>query len=127
MVGSREDSSGKRPGGNEALLSFRHHLADRWAPQNVPIPVVGGACHLVSCCGADAEGRRRAALLTEAIMMKLTVLAVTLPIVLLVAGCASCESCKNIPGWDGRYATHDRGALNREGRTGLPAIPYVQP
>jgi bifunctional ADP-heptose synthase (sugar kinase/adenylyltransferase) len=113
MVGSREDSSGKPPRRNEALLSFRHHLADRWAPQNVPILVVGdsmldvyvfgsvervspeapvpvmkqhqtresasgaanvavnimglgGTCHLVSCCGADSEGERLAALLGEA-------------------------------------------------------------
>jgi hypothetical protein len=37
----------------------------------------------------------------------------------LVAGCA------DMPGKDGRYATHDRGALNREGRSGLPVTPYV--
>jgi hypothetical protein len=26
---------------------------------------------------------------------------------------------KSIPGWDGRYATHDAGSLNRENRRGL--------
>ncbi|WIM10738.1 MAG: hypothetical protein OJF58_001694 [Enhydrobacter sp.] len=43
----------------------------------------------------------------------------------VVAGCANCQSCKQIPGWDGRYATHDRGALNRENHPGLPITPYV--
>lgn len=57
--------------------------------------------------------------------MKLTALAVTLLTVIIVAGCAQCESCKNIPGWDGRYATHDRGSNNFEGGTGLPVTPYV--
>jgi hypothetical protein len=42
-----------------------------------------------------------------------------------VTGCSNCESCKQIPGWDGRYATHDRGANNREDRRGLPVTPYV--
>ena len=36
----------------------------------------------------------------------------------VVAGCANCQSCKQIPGWAGRYATHDRGALNRENHPG---------
>ncbi|SJZ38045.1 hypothetical protein SAMN02745126_00760 [Enhydrobacter aerosaccus] len=47
--------------------------------------------------------------------------------VLLVGGCAQCDSCKDIPGWDGRYATHDRGALNRENHGGLPVTPYGAP
>ena len=42
-----------------------------------------------------------------------------------LTGCADCDSCKQVPGWDGRYATHDRGALNRENRSGLPSTPYV--
>ena len=42
-----------------------------------------------------------------------------------LVGCSNCESCKQVPGWDGRYATHDRGANNREDRRGLPVTPYV--
>ena len=57
--------------------------------------------------------------------MKLTVLTVVLLTLVILAGCAQCESCKNIPGWDGRYATHDRGANNFEGSRGLPVTPYV--
>ncbi len=34
--------------------------------------------------------------------------------ILILAGCANCDSCRQMPGWDGRYATHDKGALNRE-------------
>jgi hypothetical protein len=56
--------------------------------------------------------------------MRLTVTILALLTVIIVTGCAWCESCKNIPGWDGRYATHDRGSLNREGRSGLPPTPY---
>jgi hypothetical protein len=56
--------------------------------------------------------------------MRLTVTILALLTVIIVTGCA-CESCKSIPGWDGRYATHDRGSLNREGRSGLPSTPYV--
>lgn len=43
----------------------------------------------------------------------------------LLAIAAGCASCANAPGADGRYATHDRGAGNREGGRGLPATPYV--
>lgn len=33
--------------------------------------------------------------------------------------------CKDFPGADGRYATHDRGANNRGGALqGLPVTPY---
>ena len=69
--------------------------------------------------------RKSVAVIGLVTMMKLTALMVTLLIVIIVAGCAGCESCKNIPGWDGRYATHDRGSLNREGRSGLPTTPYL--
>jgi hypothetical protein len=62
--------------------------------------------------------------LSEVTVMKLAALLVILLTVVIVEGCAGCESCKNIPGWDGRYATHDRGALNRENRSGLPVTPY---
>ena len=53
-------------------------------------------------------------------MMKLSTLMVTL--IAIVAGCASCT---NMPGADGRYATHNRGAGNMEGGRGLPSTPYV--
>jgi hypothetical protein len=44
-------------------------------------------------------------------------------IVLLLAVLAACS---NLPGADGRYATHDRGASNRGmARTGLPPTPYT--
>ena len=43
----------------------------------------------------------------------------SLLVTIVVAGCASCQSCKSLPGWDGRYATHDAGSLNRENRRGL--------
>jgi len=38
----------------------------------------------------------------------------------------SClAACKDFPGADGRYATHDRGALNRgPANRGLPVTPY---
>lgn len=43
--------------------------------------------------------------------------------VALLAGIA--VGCSDFPGADGRYATHDRGALNRgNARTGLPPTPY---
>jgi len=33
--------------------------------------------------------------------------------------------CGDFPGADGRYATHDRGALNRgNASSGLPVTPY---
>jgi hypothetical protein len=51
--------------------------------------------------------------------MKLAALVAFLLVTIVVAGCASCQSCKSIPGWDGRYATHDAGSLNRENRRGL--------
>lgn len=44
---------------------------------------------------------------------------------LIVAVLATCASCANMPGADGRYATHDRGNNNREGGRGLPTTPYV--
>ena len=44
-------------------------------------------------------------------------------VVLLLAGIVG--SCKDFPGADGRYATHDRGASNRGGAMqGLPVTPY---
>ena len=51
--------------------------------------------------------------------MKLTSIALTL---FAITGLMACA---NVPGSDGRYATHDRGAGNREDRRGLPATPYV--
>jgi hypothetical protein len=57
--------------------------------------------------------------------MKHIALALTLFAIAILMGCANCESCKQIPGWDGRYATHDHGANNREDRRGLPVTPYV--
>lgn len=57
--------------------------------------------------------------------MKRTSVALALFAITGQVGCANCESCKQIPGWDGRYATHDRGANNREDRRGLPIAPYV--
>ena len=63
------------------------------------------------------------ALFSDIVVIKLTVLAVTILIVAgIVTGCARCEACKNIPGWDGRYA---RSAPNFEGSTGLPVTPYM--
>jgi hypothetical protein len=46
---------------------------------------------------------------------------------LIAAMCAAIVlvGCADMPGKDGRYATHDRGALNRESRSGLPTTPYV--
>jgi len=39
---------------------------------------------------------------------------------------ATLAACSNLPGADGRYATHDRGAANRGmARTGLPPAPYL--
>jgi hypothetical protein len=36
------------------------------------------------------------------------------------------SACADFPGADGRYATRDRGTLNRGGaEEGLPATPYV--
>jgi hypothetical protein len=57
--------------------------------------------------------------------MRRTAAALTLFAIAILMGCADCESCKQIPGWDGRYATHDGGSLNRENRGGLPPTPYV--
>jgi hypothetical protein len=57
--------------------------------------------------------------------MKRTSVALTPFAIASLMGCANCESCKQIPGWDGRYATHDHGANNREDRQGLPVTPYV--
>jgi hypothetical protein len=61
----------------------------------------------------------------KAIVMKSAALIATLLAIIGVAGCANCEWCKTIPGWDGRYATHDAGDLNRKDRSGLPVTPYV--
>lgn len=54
-------------------------------------------------------------------MKSLAFLARLLGIAVIAALCASCTS---FPGADGRYATHDRGSLNRENRSGLPVTPY---
>ena len=44
---------------------------------------------------------------------------------LVVLLAALVGSCKDFPGADGRYATHDRGASNRGGAMqGLPVTPY---
>ncbi len=45
-------------------------------------------------------------------------------VVTILTGCAKCESCKQIPGWDGRYANYYRGPTG-EGGLGLPITPYV--
>jgi hypothetical protein len=38
---------------------------------------------------------------------------------------ATVGGCKDFPGADGRYATHDRGAANRGPNSpGLPVTPY---
>jgi hypothetical protein len=38
---------------------------------------------------------------------------------------SSVAACKDFPGADGRYATHDRGDLNRgPANRGLPVTPY---
>jgi hypothetical protein len=57
--------------------------------------------------------------------MKRAFVALTLFAIASLMGCANCESCKQILGWDGRYATHDHGANIREDRHGLPVTPYV--
>jgi hypothetical protein len=56
---------------------------------------------------------------TMVAMMKLSAVLFAVFATLVVAGCA------DMPGADGRYATHDRGGLNREGGSGLPVTPYV--
>jgi hypothetical protein len=41
---------------------------------------------------------------------------------------AFTAACGDFPGADGRYATHDRGALNRgNASSGLPVTPYNSP
>jgi hypothetical protein len=40
-------------------------------------------------------------------MVRLTITTLALVALTAMAG------CKNVPGWDGRYATHDRGNNNR--------------
>lgn len=52
-------------------------------------------------------------------MTRLIVLATILFATVLLAG------CKDMPGWDGRYAVDDHGNGNRENRGGLPVTPYV--
>lgn len=56
--------------------------------------------------------------------MKRPGLAVVLFTVAVLAGCANCQSCRQIPGWDGRYANYYRGPTG-EGGLGLPITPYV--
>ena len=52
-------------------------------------------------------------------MMKRVAVLIALLLVVIVGG------CKDFPGADGRYATHDRGASNRGGAMqGLPVTPY---
>src|SRR6185437_13987074 len=46
-------------------------------------------------------------------------------VALALLGMAFLTGCADVPGSDGRYATHDHGANNREGGRGLPATPYV--
>lgn len=47
----------------------------------------------------------------------------TVLVALLLA--AIVGGCKDFPGADGRYATHDRGGNNRGGAMqGLPVTPY---
>ena len=46
-------------------------------------------------------------------------------VVLALLGMMFLMGCANVPGADGRYATHDRGANNREHSNGLPVTPYV--
>ncbi len=51
--------------------------------------------------------------------MKRAVVLIALVLPAIVGG------CKDFPGADGRYATHDRGASNRGGALqGLPVTPY---
>jgi hypothetical protein len=46
-------------------------------------------------------------------------------VLLLAALLASLAACKDMPGADGRYATHDRGGNNNGGALeGLPVTPY---
>ena len=53
--------------------------------------------------------------------MKSTVLCL-----LFAALAVTVSACADFPGADGRYATHDRGTLNRGlAEEGLPATPYV--
>ncbi|WIM10203.1 MAG: hypothetical protein OJF58_001158 [Enhydrobacter sp.] len=56
--------------------------------------------------------------------MKRPGLALVLFTVAVLAGCANCQSCRQIPGWDGRYANYYRGPTG-EGGLGLPITPYV--
>lgn len=52
-------------------------------------------------------------------MMKRAAVLIALLLSVIVGG------CKDFPGADGRYATHDRGASNRGGAMqGLPVTPY---
>ncbi len=54
--------------------------------------------------------------------MKRSIIVVALLLATTVGGCG------DFPGADGRYATHDRGALNRGNASpGLPVTPYNSP
>ena len=54
--------------------------------------------------------------------MRIVAIALALLLGALVGG------CKDMPGADGRYATHDHGALNRGNASpGLPVTPYNSP
>lgn len=44
---------------------------------------------------------------------------------LTLAGMMFVMGCANVLGADGRYATHDHGANNREHSNGLPVTLYV--
>ena len=51
--------------------------------------------------------------------MKRSIIVVAFLLAAIVGG------CKDFPGADGRYATHDRGGNNRGGALqGLPSTPY---
>ena len=53
-------------------------------------------------------------------MMKRSTILLALLLAAVVVG-----GCKDFPGADGRYATHDRGGNNRGGALqGLPVTPY---
>ena len=45
-------------------------------------------------------------------------------VALALLGMAFLMGCANVPGSDGRYATHDHGANNRRHPSGLPVTPY---
>lgn len=73
-----------------------------WRPKELPHVVSSNRCSGVCMC---------------------TIKRSTVLVALLLA--AIVGGCKDFPGADGRYATHDRGGNNRGGAMqGLPVTPY---